>query len=322
MASEDATLITTGINIFKLTADTGESVFPLRGEMLVGRELDCEIVLDYGHISRYHAKLNLSPGGVYLEDLHSTNGTFVNGHRIRGRVRLNLGDVVAFDDIVYRLEASVGEPSSNEEDFELEHWIAPAAPARAPASIHPFGRAPQPAATPMSEPTQAVSSVQAERIASRSRNDHIENDFGNGPRVIVTTAPLRGRTVELDGSTQGTAWRIGRDSEADICLNDATVSLDHAVIEREEDRYTISLASGGNGLMVNGQSCKAAVLHHDDRVQIGRMELLFRSDYPVRRSAEDDEHEASGRRKHAWTWAVVILSAAAAWALANQYQLI
>ena len=314
MASEDATLINSNINIFRLQSDSGDSTFPLRGEMLVGRELDCEVMLDYGHISRYHAKLNVSPGGVYIEDLHSTNGTFINGNRIRGRVRLNLGDTIAFDDIVFRLEADVGEPASNDTD-DLVAW-----PVRGQAQYTP-ARAPREDA---GDRTQVLSSSQVERIVSRSRSDHIDNDFGSGARVIVTTAPLRGKTFELAGATAGTEWAIGRDVDADINLNDATISLHHATIYRDGDEYSIALADGGNGLLVNGQSVRSAALNHDDRVQLGRMELLFRSDVASDAySAEAaEDFEKSPTRHWGWTALVLALSAVCAVVLAIEYNLI
>jgi Protein of unknown function (DUF3662)/FHA domain len=58
---------------------------------LVGRGSDCDVVLADAHASRHHARLEVR-GGVYvLTDLGSTNGTRVNGHRVR-EVVLGVGD--------------------------------------------------------------------------------------------------------------------------------------------------------------------------------------------------------------------------------------
>lgn len=49
---------------------------------LIGRGSDCDITIDDDGISRHHLKLSMTPGGVIATDLNSTNGTFVEGHRI------------------------------------------------------------------------------------------------------------------------------------------------------------------------------------------------------------------------------------------------
>lgn len=70
--------------------------FALVGEMLVGREVDCHISLPSRHVSRYQAKIQVTSLGVVVEDLHSTNGTYVNGRRISSPRLLSPGDEVSF----------------------------------------------------------------------------------------------------------------------------------------------------------------------------------------------------------------------------------
>ena len=79
---EEKTLIQERLNGYCLRSLTSGEEFPLVDEILVGREAECQIPLNSGHISRYHAKLTLTPNGVMVEDLRSTNGTFINGRRI------------------------------------------------------------------------------------------------------------------------------------------------------------------------------------------------------------------------------------------------
>ena len=70
--------------------------YALAGEMLVGREVDCHISLPSRHVSRYQAKVQVTTLGVVVEDLHSTNGTYVNGRRISSPRLLSPGDEVSF----------------------------------------------------------------------------------------------------------------------------------------------------------------------------------------------------------------------------------
>src|SRR5919204_444388 len=66
---------------------------------LIGRGPDCELTLADGEASRRHALLRPQPdGSVVLEDLGSTNGTYVNGQRITGPVTLRGGERVRIGD--------------------------------------------------------------------------------------------------------------------------------------------------------------------------------------------------------------------------------
>src|SRR5438128_100514 len=75
----------------------GAGVFPLRGErVVIGRSAECDVVLSIRRVSGRHAQL-LKVGGLYVvEDLGSSNGTFVNGLRIEKRTALRTGDRLDF----------------------------------------------------------------------------------------------------------------------------------------------------------------------------------------------------------------------------------
>jgi hypothetical protein len=62
------------------------------GSLLIGRVAECDFMLEDGLVSRTHARLSVEEHGVQLEDLHSTNGVYVNGERIAHAVTLNIGD--------------------------------------------------------------------------------------------------------------------------------------------------------------------------------------------------------------------------------------
>ena len=71
--------------------------FTLEGDQLtVGRDATNEIVINDAEISRRHARLTFQGGKYVLEDLGSTNGTFVNGQRLAGPRVLKAGEVVQF----------------------------------------------------------------------------------------------------------------------------------------------------------------------------------------------------------------------------------
>ncbi|HSM94052.1 MAG TPA: DUF4388 domain-containing protein [Anaeromyxobacteraceae bacterium] len=66
---------------------------PGEGRVLLGRESDAELVLSEDLVSRRHAELAVADAEVTVRDLGSTNGTFVNGQRVK-RAKLALGDRV------------------------------------------------------------------------------------------------------------------------------------------------------------------------------------------------------------------------------------
>lgn len=69
-------------------------MFPLeKAEVLMGRSPQADIVIDEEGVSRQHAKIIMDGGHPVLQDLASTNGTFLNGHRVEKAV-LSEGDKV------------------------------------------------------------------------------------------------------------------------------------------------------------------------------------------------------------------------------------
>ncbi len=68
----------------------------LQPEILsIGRSAKSDLPISSPLVSREHAKLYCDSQGVEIEDLDSTNGTFVNGNRLQGKVRLHQGDLVS-----------------------------------------------------------------------------------------------------------------------------------------------------------------------------------------------------------------------------------
>jgi pSer/pThr/pTyr-binding forkhead associated (FHA) protein len=79
-------------------------IVPVRGRLVIGRGNDCDLVLDEPEMSRRHAVIENSGDGIYLRDLGSANGTFVNGVQVRDAV-LHPDDQIAFDTNRFLLEA-------------------------------------------------------------------------------------------------------------------------------------------------------------------------------------------------------------------------
>ena len=80
--------------------DTQGTEYPLEEEMFLGRDEECEITISDSFTSHRHARIFLEENTLYLEDLTSTNGTFVNGekiekpHLLEQRDRIQIGNTV------------------------------------------------------------------------------------------------------------------------------------------------------------------------------------------------------------------------------------
>ncbi len=84
---------------WKLQAITGEITgqeINVDRDMLVGRHQDADVLLQAAEISRRHAALLLKDQALWVQDLNSSNGTFVNDIRIEQEKQLHDGDIVQF----------------------------------------------------------------------------------------------------------------------------------------------------------------------------------------------------------------------------------
>jgi hypothetical protein len=84
---------------WKLQAITGEITgqeITVDRDMLVGRHQDADLLLQAAEISRRHAALLLKDQLLWVQDLNSSNGTFVNDIRIEQEKQLHDGDIVQF----------------------------------------------------------------------------------------------------------------------------------------------------------------------------------------------------------------------------------
>lgn len=121
-------------------------VFDLTKEVtLLGRDVTNDIVLGDPEVSRQHARLTHTPAGYILEDLGSTNGTFVNGERLVTARALSAGNLLGFgEDVTVTFDALTPEAAAT---------VMAAAVRPAPAPRVQGPATPPPPPTPAGIPT-------------------------------------------------------------------------------------------------------------------------------------------------------------------------
>lgn len=129
---------------FRLVVRRGpqpNQVYELNKDIItIGRDITNDITINDPEVSRHHLRLTRGAGGFTLEDLGSTNGTFINGARMTGAKPLNNGDMIGLGETVtlgYEMaRPAVAAAPSAEPDFGV------------PTAAAPVARAPQPQPQP------------------------------------------------------------------------------------------------------------------------------------------------------------------------------
>jgi hypothetical protein len=168
------------------------------GSVLLGRDGDCDIVVDDPLVSRMHARIKIDARNVMVEDLHSTNGVYLNGTRVTREARLHAGDTllmgtceVAFFEGRLETPPSSGRvplgsspPGPNELDLSLD-------------GIPPVTARVRRALTPALPPTGRVEALDI--LGGLARRSAEEGHVDDAVRVLAPQlrSILRGATTGL-----------------------------------------------------------------------------------------------------------------------------
>lgn len=157
---------------FQLVMQSGPTPgksYPLeKNEIFIGRDINNDIVISDAEISRKHSRLVSQSGGYMIEDLGSTNGTFVNGQRLMGPHALTSGELVmlgenvglAFEAIGFDINATVVGSGASAATFQVSpragdaaFSVPPVVESYGPPSAAPQAYAPPAGVAPVPEYT-------------------------------------------------------------------------------------------------------------------------------------------------------------------------
>jgi len=228
----------------------GEEV-EIQGSVTIGRGSSAGISFNNAHISREHARLFVSQGNLWLLDLNSANGTFVNGKRLRGGCRLFHGDELSFDQLAMQV---IGHGQD----------LTPARK-RQPADLV----APLPLDPGALDPMPGTIEMQAIQLPEEMLNRHPESP---GCYLIGQAPPVSGSVFALRFGTTA----IGREGSADINIDEPSVSARHAEITYRADGVAIANLFSTNGTRVNGEAVNNVLLADGDLITVGNVSFLLR----------------------------------------------
>ena len=98
-----STSVEKSIALSLIREDTGEIFTPSKDRITIGKAKDNDFIVDERYVSKHHAAMYRDGKVWFMEDLGSTNGTFVNGKKILKK-KVKAGDIAAFADICFRFE--------------------------------------------------------------------------------------------------------------------------------------------------------------------------------------------------------------------------
>jgi hypothetical protein len=112
----------------------GEFPLPDSGEIVIGRSSELDMVLVEDMVSRRHAKISVENGDIFLEDLGSTNGSFVNGEKI-SKTKLAEGDRILIGTSIIKVVTSDGSSSVQDAQAKMNAAAQSVRPATAGSTM-------------------------------------------------------------------------------------------------------------------------------------------------------------------------------------------
>lgn len=255
-------------------------VIPLKPEMIAGRQAESDLHLVEGHASRRHARIVMSGDDVWVEDMQSANGTFVNGVRVVERVKLINGDRVRFDVEEFDFRAPVQPASAADEGKTVFRAMEPASVDALSSGVSRRpGAWADPDAMGEGNKTRFIEPAQLKQMMSTGSQPRFEPAQAvDGPHLQIVSGKRAGISIRLTvGEAGRSEWTIGSDPQREVQLQDSGVSGLHARIVNEGARWKVLDQMSANGTFVNDKRSNVSYLSSGDRVRFGPVECVFQT---------------------------------------------
>lgn len=212
-------------------------------DITIGRDSINDICINNLAVSRFHAKIYEEGDKIFIEDMNSSNGTYVNGEKV------DISEISEFDNILvgkYNLTIENKSYSNNQNFAYVE------------------------------DSTVMVDDSTREKILNKVGYSSKEiplnqNNNSLSPKLIISDV------VEV--SIEKDLFTIGKSIESDVYLDGFLVKKSHATIVRGSDKKSILIDNGSilNTTKVNGRKIKQKVLVSGDVIEIGKHKMIYLS---------------------------------------------
>jgi ABC-type multidrug transport system ATPase subunit/pSer/pThr/pTyr-binding forkhead associated (FHA) protein len=237
--------------------------YPLEGdEIIIGREPSSALWIDSPGVSRKHASLIFQNNQYLLEDLGSSNGTFVNGEQISKPRSLKNGDIISLGRMI-QLEYQAPLPPVSETRIEG------VLPLVSGTLIEDAPQQPIIPAQPPAAPTGANPPTLEPQMTMMGQEIPISKEV-TPPQLTVAIAGQAFNTYTLSKPRV----TIGRADDNEIVIDSPIVSRHHAYLDRVTDGYLLSiLPEAGNPVLFGGRPLTAPhKLQDGDMLRIGSLD--------------------------------------------------
>ena len=215
--------------------------------IIVGRDEAADVMIDNPSVSRRHAEIRLGNEGWVVEDLGSSNGTFLRGNRIDGAHSIGLGDEIGFGKFSIIFGKALGEGE---------------VPVQKPTPVPSMPPAPAPPSPGAGAGTMHINPHEVKELlkdADRKRKAHFMWESGDD----------RGTHHLMDQP----AVLIGTSELCDLKVPKAPKN--HILLIRTEEGTEIRFLAMFGSMTVGGRSVKRARLKNGDVVEAGGLKLTF-----------------------------------------------
>ena len=208
----------------------------------IGRLPDNDIVIDNDAVSGKHARIVSNGDEYYVEDLNSTNGTFVNNKRIRTR-KLKDEDIIVIGkhDLIFTMTQDGHGEGIGSPEFS----------------------------------NGMTSRNKTSKLDSSEYKKMMAQNVYDANKATLLILKFKGQQIRKYVLNKDKALMIGRLANNNIVIENEAVSGKHAKIFALDDEYCIQDLESTNGTFVNKTSIKTHVLKDEDLITIGKHELKY-----------------------------------------------
>ncbi len=249
---------------------------------LIGRSQNCDIQIEHDSLSREHARIVLKGDDISVQDLHSTNGTFVNERQIFETTNLSPGDVLRFGQESFCVQLGGTEATIAYDQNALAHLNSASSmlvedeEAGGTMMLQSIAL---PAGWQHSSILSAIESelTDKDKALIEALRSHAIKKLHHKHGLLVTILPeQKTPAVKLLSSNQEHArWSIGRAKKQALQLDDPRVSEQHAFIHFEKTHWRFEDNDSRNGSFQGAKKIHKTEIAATTAVSLGPFLLKF-----------------------------------------------